>query len=252
MKILLPDNIFTSLLVNNLNARLKNEVIKLHSSLIVKELHKFDSSVALISTLELLSNRELFVSKKFGISFEGSLCNSYIYFEPEQQKITDLYLTGDVSSSEVILSKILFEENFDSRVELHLQATEASKINGSRIVVGDRNFSDDLLGSGISFAEEIIELISLPYVNFVFASQKKELIEELDKNLEGIEENILSNSDKIIQTFPLSETAIGFISDNISSAIYQYDEQDVEGITQLLRLPYYHQIVNDIVEVNFV
>ncbi len=43
-----------------------------------------------------------------------------------------------------------------------------------------------------------------------------------------------------------------YIRKNISSFIFKFDEQDREGIEQILRLPYFHGIVNDIVEVKFI
>jgi hypothetical protein len=39
---------------------------------------------------------------------------------------------------------------------------------------------------------------------------------------------------------------------NISSLILKFDEQDVEGIKQVLRLPYFHGLISDIVEVKFI
>ena len=43
-----------------------------------------------------------------------------------------------------------------------------------------------------------------------------------------------------------------FIKRNISSLIVNFEDQDREGLTEALKLPYYHGIVKDIVDVNFV
>ena len=80
------------------------------------------NSIGLIPALDILNHRKLVVSSKYGISFEGSLCNTYIYFS-ENRSVKSLNITGDVSSSEVILSRILFKEVYNLEVEAALSAS---------------------------------------------------------------------------------------------------------------------------------
>ena len=43
-----------------------------------------------------------------------------------------------------------------------------------------------------------------------------------------------------------------FIKENFNTITYKLDEQDIAGINELLQLPYYHGMIKDIIEVNFV
>ena len=252
MNLLLPENIFSSLLEKNLPEDLKTCVKYLPSSLITKELKNDDSAAALIPVTDLLNNKELFVSGKAGLSFEDSLCNSYIYFGPGKKDLGRIGLAGDVSSVEAVLSKILFKELYNSDIEISLVSGQDNFDDQNLLLVGGKNYEGEKFNSGISFAEEIIEIISLPFVNFVFASKSKNIIEELNSKIAGIGKRIYESIEENDFGINLSGSAKDYIRANISSAVFEFNEQDIDGIDQLLRLPYYHGIIKDIVVVNFV
>ena len=74
-----------------------------------------------------------------------------------------------MSSCEVILSKILFKELYNSEIKIILKTGSGFEDDKNYIITGDMNFREDLFIRGFSFAEEVAELINLPYVNYVFA-----------------------------------------------------------------------------------
>ncbi|NNG27300.1 MAG: hypothetical protein HKM87_07215, partial [Ignavibacteriaceae bacterium] len=43
-----------------------------------------------------------------------------------------------------------------------------------------------------------------------------------------------------------------FIKENLPTVIYNLDEQDKEGIRQVVSLPYYHGIIKDMIDIKFV
>lgn len=252
MKVISPSNIFTGLLTNHFNPELKKELIFNPSSLITSEMKKNEKSVGLIPTLDLLKNKDLYISKKYGIAFEGSLCNSYIYFKPTEKSINEFSLFGDVSSLEVILSKILFREMYNADVNIEILTHDQNLQNKNLVIIGDKNFEDEKCFSGISFSEEVIESLSLPFVNYVFASTDKSSIEELNEKLEGTGSRVYKNIAKHDFGKNLTKKIKDYIKANISSLIIDFESNDIDGINQILTLPYYHGIVNDIVEINFV
>jgi hypothetical protein len=250
MKILFPKNIYTSILAVSLPDNLRSGLQFMPASSIGSMIEKENDCIALISSVDIINHRELFVSKKIGISFEGSLCNSYLYFS-EDRSLQSLNIAGDVSSLEAILSRILFKELYNSDVEVGLSAS-IKKEKNNLLLVGEQNFYDDKLFDGISFSEEIIELISLPFVNFVLASSNEKLIKENEPLLLGIIPQVYSNFDSLQQYFSFSEKTIKYIKQNVSSLVLELDLQDIEGLLQLIRMPYFHGIVKDIVDVKFV
>lgn len=252
MKLYFPNNVFSRLMAKNLPDTLRSSVEFISSPLLTSKLNETSGSAALIPTMDLIKNKNLFVSRSFGISFEGTLCNSYFYYGSSQKEISTLNLFGDVSAVEVIMCKLLFKELYNSEIELAVLSDELKIKANNILVVGDKNFSSGIYSEGISFSEEIIETLSLPFVNYVLASGAESAMKSLNKEFEGIGNKIYDNAEEILSSENLPQNIIDYISENISSFITEFDEQDAEGIEQILRLPYFHGMIDDIVEVKFV
>jgi predicted solute-binding protein len=249
MQLYFPDNIFTRVLFDGFVDELKEKVNFLPSSILSKTLNDNKSSAALIPTLELITNKNLFVSKSVGISFAGPLSNSFIYYEPGRKEIEKIKLAGDISSMDVILSKIIFKELYDSDIEIAIQTKLDSKISGNFLIAGDENFNNARFENGISIAEEVIDLISAPFTSYVLASNDKNLLEEYSSKLLPVLDKIEYNN-SLTENYNLKSAE--FIKENFNSITYKLDEQDIAGINELLKLPYYHGLIIDLIEVNFV
>ena len=142
MKLYLPDNVFARVFFEELVNEVKEKVNFLPSSILSKTLNDNKFSAALIPTLELITNKNLFVSRSVGISFEGPLSNSFIFYEPGLKEIEKIKLAGDISSMEVILTKIIFKELYNSDIEIAIQTKLDDKISGNYLIAGDENFNN--------------------------------------------------------------------------------------------------------------
>ena len=251
MKIISPDNFFTKLFFHNFEKEIKDNLCFMSSSLITTELLKAENSIALIPVTDLISNKDLYISRSFGLSFEGGVSNSYIYYGSENKNITELNLSGDVSSCEVILAKILFKELYNTELKIVLSTSLELEADKNYIVTGDKNFSEDHFVKGFSFAEEIVELINLPYVNYVFASKNPDLLKEFNSLATGPINKFLENPEDAIKEI-IPSNIQEYFAVNLSTLIFSFDEQDIEGIDQVLQLPYFHGIINEIIVLNLV
>jgi hypothetical protein len=252
MKIYFPDNVYSRLYANNLPENIRNRIAYLPSSAIPAELKKDAVSAGLITPMDILTAPEIFISSKTGISFEGSLSNSYIYFQPGQKDLNNLSLFGDVTSLEIILSKIFFKENYNSEIQIEL-LTDFSKAEEKNLLVsGDINFISLNYGNGLSFAEEMVDMLSLPFVNFIFASFSHVVLEDLNNAVSGISTKIYDAVEKGTTGEKLPPSAMDYLKDNISSLIYELETQDIDNIHQLIRLPYFYGIIQDMVDPKFV
>ena len=250
-KFFMPPNIFSRIFLSEIGTKSDIEHETIPSSIIVKRILNDQNSVGLIPTLDLLSNKDLFVSSEIGISFDALLSNAYIHFKEEQETISELFLKGDVTSNEVILSKILFKEFYDVEVKTTLLSHQPSGFNDNILIVGDENFENELFLNGLSFAEEIIELINAPYVNYILVGTSEKAIKDFNSKFKntlatGHEEKF----DHLFPKFP--QTALDFISVNIQHLVFNFDEQDLEGIKSVLQMPYYHGMIKDMIEVKLV
>jgi hypothetical protein len=252
MKIIFPENIFTKLIINSLSSSINIETAFSPSSLIASEIKKSNSNVGLIPTLDLIKNNDLYISQSFGLAFEGSLCNSYIYYNSEQKEISEILLHGDLSTVEVMLCKILFKEMYNSSVEIKISTKEQELVYKNHVIAGDKNFDNDKYLLGISFAEEMIEVLSLPFVNYVFASSDRTSIEKLNSMLTGIGNFVYDTVEANNFGEYFSAKTRNYFVENISSLVFNFGEQDIEGINQMIRLPYYHGLIDDIAELKFV
>ena len=250
MKLFFPNNIFASLIAKNLSGN--DEIKFVPSSMLSKHLTEDEESAALIPTTDLINHNDLYVSKKFGVSFEGEISNSYIYFKPGEPHINEISLYGDVSSLEVIITKILFKEVYGADVVMQILTDESNLDNKNLVVIGDQNFSTGIFSKGISFADEVTESLDLPFVNFIAASRSSKIIEELDEKTKNITAGIYTSIETANIGEKYSSEVVELFKANSASLIFELDEQDVEGITQLVRLPYFHGITKDIFELKFV
>lgn len=249
-KILLPENIFSKIFQSELDNKENFEIEYLPSALIAKTLASNEEAVGLIPSLDLLSFKDLFVSSEIGISFNALLSNSYIHFKEGQETIEKIFLKGDVTTNEIILSKILFKEFYDVDVSPSL-VTDDSHIDDNILIVGDENYTGELFLNGLSFSEEIIELIDLPYVNFLLAGSSESILKQFCNThrndfLEGHNKAL----DAILKNLPVN--SLEFINVNLQHIVFDLEDQDLEGIKALLQLPYFHGVVKDMVDVKYV
>lgn len=251
MKLYSPDNPFTRLLLDKLKDKLSLIVEYLPSVSIKEKLLMDSESVSILPVLDLIKTKDVFISKDVGISFEFSLSNAFYYFNSENDNLDIIQIRGDISSTEVILSKILFSEIYDKKIQIVISpSTQIDKDN--ILLVGSGNFQNNEFLKGMSFTDQIVETIGLPFVNFVIASQNSSLLNELNRNAIGVSDLINDSIENSNYKFPCSDEFKQFIKENADSLVYELDHQDIEGINQILRLPYYHGVIQDIVELNFI
>lgn len=250
-KLILPENLFTKIFVSELHGSENLHIEYAPSALISKKIVQDENSIGLIPTMDVLSFKDIFISSDIGLSFNALLSNSYLHFKEGQKTIEEIFLKGDVSSNDIILSKILFKEFYDVDIKPALIKDKLENDNENILIVGDENFENELFLNGLSFSEEIIELISAPYVNFVLASSSENLLRDFAQNYKANFSN--GHPDKIealLTGYP--ETSLDFISVNIQHIVFDLEEQDIEGIKTLLQLPYFHGILKDMIDIKFV
>ena len=153
--------------------------------------------------------------------------------------------------NEIILSKILFKEFYDIDVTPALVKDESLHEDDNIIIVGDENYEKELFLNGLSFSEELIELIDTPYVNFILGSFNEKLLSNFnDMHRDNLLNGHTEEYSILLKSF--TQTSLDFISVNIQHIVFDLEEQDIEGIKAILQLPYFHGIIKDLIEIKFV
>ena len=254
MKYLFPDNLFARFFTFSFSEEEKKEITFLPSAQLTAALGKEINAIVLIPTLDLLKNEDLFISKLGGVSFESEFCNSYFYFPAsgEQKKVTEVSLAGDVSSIEAILCKILFAELYDQEVKISLSTNQDANTETPLLLVGDTNLANEKYLKGISFADEVIEILSAPFVNYVFAGKEKETVENFNNKFASLIPTLYESILPFLASLNYSDELKDKIRQEFSSFVFEFDSMDIDGIAQLTRLPYYHGMIQEIIELKFV
>jgi len=252
MNIIIPQNIYSTLFALTLPDEQKGKIIVKESSLIAKELEKDKESVGIIPSFDLLRNSELFVSQKFAISFDGFLSNSYLYFQPEQNTLDKILLRGDLSSNDLILSKILFPEQYGIQPEFAIDINPIDFESNNYLIVGMENDSNPITKNGISFSDHVAEMIDYPYVNFILASHNEENLKEFSDSIANINELIESNIQQYLDKLKLDSKLNKMIGNNMDSVYFDFTENEREALEELIKLPYFHGIVEELTEIKFI
>jgi hypothetical protein len=72
----------------------------------------------------------------------------------------------------------------------------------------------------------------------------------VDSHSENFKKAHSEDFSTILPGFP--QSSLEFLSVNIKHLIFDFDEQDREGINLLLQMPYYHGMIKEIIDVKFV
>ena len=248
MKISLPNNIFSALI----QSRLQNETIVFRpSALIIKDIINDETDAGLIPSLDLFSESDLIVSSKVGIAFDANLSNSFFYFKPNQRNIKSLYLRGDLSKNDIILSKIILKEKYDFEPEFILDSSDLDFSQKNYLIAGMENFVNIFAQNSISMADQIAEYIEYPYVNFLFVSKSKEILKAIEEALKSVDEKIESDLEKIFESAKMNREIYSFFKENINSLYFNLTDNEINGLLELLKLPYYHGIIDEMIEPKF-
>jgi hypothetical protein len=252
MKLIIPNNIFSTLFVLSLDDDIRPDIEVKDSSLISNEISANPDSIGIIPSLDLIRNTELFVSSKLGISFDSSLGNSYLYFQGTDE-IDEIHLRGDISSNEVILSKIAFLERYNIEPTISLESADLDRNNSFNYhIVGSENWSADLFTKGTSFNDQVVELIDSPYVNFLFASKNEKILKEFENKTSNIFSVIIDKLEDNLNQINLGDAVSKLIKEEISSVFFNITQIEKDGIQQLLELVYYHKIIENLFDVKYV
>ncbi|MDQ7815453.1 MAG: hypothetical protein RDU14_00335 [Melioribacteraceae bacterium] len=252
MKLFLPSNIFSEILAAVLKKNDDLEINFKESSLITKELEKDTMAIGLIPSLDIINHKNLFISGKAGISFDGTLANSYFYLtKNEQRTLGTVAIRGDVSLNEIIFTKILFEERFSSEVEIALDTHKEPVKDQNTLVVGTENFKLWDYNNSISFADLMADLLDFPYVNFIFASQDQDQLSKLETIIENIDSNIEENISSYLKDLNYPDDVKLLVQENLGSVYFEMTPNETEALNELIKLVYYHGVIEEIFDIKF-
>lgn len=252
MKLLLPNNIYAGLFASLLPGITQDDIAYAGSALISKDLDEGKADVALIPSMDVLNHPQFFISGKTAVSFDGPLSNSYFYFIKQIRMVKEVHLRGDVSKNEVILSKIIFAEQFDLNVEVFLDSKPFVINTKNYLVCGDDNNMNSLYESGLSLADQVSDLLEAPYVNYVLASKDENVLKNFTSGLSSLDKAFEDNFDNVAPQLNASADMIANLRQNINAVYFDMTEVEKKSLADLIRLPYFTGLIENIEEIKLI
>jgi hypothetical protein len=252
MKLIAPNNIFSTIFYLSIPEEKRPELILKDSSLITNELLMQENNIALIPSLDLINHRDLFVSSKIAIGFDAELSNSYLYFSSNDSELKKISLKGDISSNEVILSKIIFKETYNIQPQIELDTHRDFSDKKNYLLSGNLNWNNDKFKTGVSFAEQIALYQDHHYLNYLLAANKAETLNKFHSDNSELSKRIKENFSSLVEGINFNLELNNFLISNQDSIEFSLDIMKKDSYSELLKLLYYHQIIDDIFDVKFV
>jgi hypothetical protein len=86
----------------------------------------------------------------------------------------------------------------------------------------------------------------------LLASNSKDSISNVCAELKEIDVKVEDDIINLLDKFNLSDSFSKYISENIDTIYFEMTENEIEGLHELLKLPYYHGVTEEIFELNLV
>lgn len=254
MKIIAPENIFTRLLFEPKQYSNKISVLYLPAKEILMNFLQRDDDLAFIPAFDIFNTdaeTKLLVSKNIGISFQAELSNMYLYFAGEEKEFRDIAIIGDYSDTEIMFSKVILQELYRIKPNIIPSGEDAiGKMNC--VIVGDTNLKNNRFLSGLNMAEQGIEILKLPFTHYLLVGKEENTVEAINdifKEATPLVYEVIENN-WIKKEY--SDDVNTFFKQRIPHIKYNFSEADLEGLSQLLRYPFFYGQTENIIDIDFI
>ncbi len=252
MRLIAPNNIFTTLFYLSIPEIKRPELLLKESSLITNELLISNDSLAIIPSLDLINHRDLFVSSKIAFGFDSELSNTFLYFSESDPDFKKLLLKGDISSNEVILSKIFFLESYYIQPQIELDTKENFNNKKNYLLTGNINWNSEKYKSGVSFSEQIAEYLEAYYINFLLVANEEGPLKKFQEENSELPKTIKNNFSSLIKKIDFTDELSEFLITNQNSLEFDFEKMNTESYSELIKILYYHHIIDDMFDVRYV
>jgi predicted solute-binding protein len=154
------------------------------------------------------------------------------------------------SASEIVLTHVVLAEKYDIHPTFVPIASDTPQPQtDARLFVGDPiSFRD--VTDAIDIVDEWTDMSNLPYVHSLWVSRPDALTaSEIAAIVDAGKTGGASFMDVISRSLTAQAIPAGSYEEFFSSFAYSLDEEEVSGLTEFLRMAYYHGILNDIADV---
>lgn len=253
MNLFLPDNFIGYVLEHALPDGLFKTVSYMRSGDIAGHAGNNSDDVFLAPVLDLADNNEIYVSGKSAAIIDMNISTGFMYYSGKAtDELKRAGIAGDICKQDIILAKLLFNELYGSDPELKIVKADNWGDLDALLLFGNENFSNDRFTEGVSWSDEVIELLDSSFVQYVFASGNTDSLKLLNTYSDYIDENALKIKLSFLKERKYGRESQKFIYDSLNYLNFKMTPDDLDSLTNLVRLPFLAGIYKDVRELRVI
>jgi hypothetical protein len=234
-----------------LKSKLGCDIVFYPVSKLIDAIKNNQIDIALVPPLDLHNGVNLAVSGIYGIVSDSVFSNSYLYFKPGEKEVTAISMKGDISFHDITLLRIIFKELYGILPEITPFDGDVEKVS-TLYVAGDENYITLRYENGMNLTEETIECLQYYTPAYILVSNKEEILESVHSKIKQMNDDLYSFGSDFIATSGISIETLEYLSDNLHHVSFELNDDILEGLKNLIALPYYYNLAEDIPEFSLV
>ncbi len=219
---------------------------------ISKMLREEELDAAFLSPITFARDHEIYsIVPDICIASEGISNVVGLYFKEGLNEIKTI-ATDLLNVSEMVLATLVLKEKYSSTPTFvpSIKNLDQMLIKAdAALIVGDYNLQLLDYKNKLDLVDEWSDLTELPFVHGIWLSEKEKLSQN-DINILKIAANYGSTHlSEIASQYPLQNK--DQLVDFLSAFSYKLDEKSKNGLTEFIRFAYYHNIIDDLPDLDF-
>lgn len=212
-----------------------------------------ECDAAMIGPVEYARNSSDFsLYPSIGVSSRGESRTSVLCINQNIRSISSVAV-GGVSSSDIILAKIILSEKFEQETvivpvigSVHQMLSKAD----AALVTGNGLFTSQWKGPTLDLVDEWSDMTDLPFVHLLCAARKENYRKEIGPTL-------VSSQEAGVESFPVIaaqladelSTSAGELEDRFGCYSYGFGDEAREALGEFFRYAFYLGIFPDVPEI---
>ncbi|MDI6803515.1 MAG: hypothetical protein QME58_06675 [Bacteroidota bacterium] len=184
------------------------------------------------------------------IASEGNSNVVCLYFK-ERLKEVKTIATDLLNVSEMVLAKLVLTEKYSTTptfIPTKANIDEMLLKADAALIVGDYNLELLEHKNKLDLVDEWSDLTELPYIHGLWISEKEKLSKEEINILKESAEYGSAHLSEIASHYPPRNTEE--VVEFLSAFSYKLNEKAKNGLTEFIRMAYYHEIIEDLPDLN--
>lgn len=251
MKLGISPNIVTSMFATFLKSKLDCEILFLPVSKLLDAVKNREIDLALVPPLDLHKGGDFVVSSLYGIVADSVFSTTFLYFKPGEKEVNEITMKGDISFHDITLVRVIFRELYGIDPKMASYTGDIGQVE-NLLVAGDDNYLSGRYELGMNIAEEATECLQYPAISYILVASREEALESVHRKVKEMNDALFEFGGDWLSTTGISERTLEYLQENLHHLSFEFSDEIVESLKNLISVPYYYNLTEDIPEYTLV